>query len=202
MLLALDRMKSTRPKVSLHVRRYNAAQLPQALLTDPVMAGSQVIISTADRDFPAGLAEYASRNGKTAINVFDAKSDLYTQPGVMQLLPPSADFYASCADYLLADKGNSKYIFLAEDDADGETLSLILLERLIREGKRYETLPAYDDLVNYSYAPADSYVIVSDLSKRADLNKLATIMEKVIAANPAATFSVVGRPPGCSMAMG
>ncbi|MDE6242646.1 MAG: hypothetical protein K2M14_01395, partial [Muribaculaceae bacterium] len=111
-----------------------------------------------------------------------------------QVLPPSADFYASCTDFLMAAKGDSHFLYVADDDADGDCVSLLLLERLIRKGKSYETVPGYADIATYNFKPGQSYVIVSDLNKRAEISKLLADVEKIIDKNPAVEISVIGRP--------
>jgi len=195
-LLAIDRNKPQGYKLNLHVRCADPATLSiESLAADSVISTSSMIITTYDKDFPAPLGKFAATRGIKVINTFDAKSDLYlTSPDVVQLLTPSAEFYDACADYLLASKPDSKYIFMADDDADGECVSLILLERLIRDSRSYETVESYAALADYQFDPTQSYVIVSDLNKRSDISKFLNALERSIDNNPGARISVVGRP--------
>lgn len=195
-LLALDTFKSDGSRIKLHVRQADPASLSaDVLASDSALGASSLIIASYDKDFPASLSAYASEREKQVINVFDAKSDLYlSSAGVMQLLPPSADFYGSCVDFLMAGKPDSKYIFIAEDDPGDEAVSLLLLERLIREGRSYETLPSYDALREYSFVPSETYVVVSDLNRRSDISRLATDIAEAMESTPGVQISLVGRP--------
>ncbi len=195
-LLGLDTFKSEGGRVKLHVRQADTASLSaEALASDSVLDASSLIIALNEKDFPASLAAYASEHEKQVINVFDAKSDLYlSSAGMMQLLPPSADFYGSCVDFLMAGKPDSKYIFIAEDEPGDEAVSLILLERLIREGRSYETLPSYEALREYAFSPSETYVVVSDLNRRSDISRLATDISAAMESTPGVQISLVGRP--------
>lgn len=195
-LLGLDTFKDAGARIKLHVRQADPAALtPEALNADSVLAGSSLIVASYDKDFPSSLASYASEREKQVINVFDAKSDLYrSAPGLLQLLPPSADFYGACVDFLMAGKPDSKYLFVAEDEPGDEAVSFMLLERLIREGKRYETLPTYADLRDYPFSASDSYVVVSDLNKRSDISRLAGDLGAAQERVSGLQLSLVGRP--------
>ena len=195
-LLGLDTFKSDGGRVKLHVRQADPASLSaEALASDSVLGASSLIIALYEKDFPASLSAYASGHEKQVINVFDAKSDLYlSSAGMTQLLPPSADFYGSCVDFLVAGKPDSKYIFIAEDEPGDEAVSLILLERLIREGRSYETLPTYEALREYTFSPSETYVVVSDLNRRSDISRLATDISAAMESTPGVQISLVGRP--------
>lgn len=195
-LLALDRCRTQGKQVKLHVRRMAPEAITStSLATDSALAASRMILATYEKDLPAALATFADAGQKDLINVFDAKSELYkTSPSLLQVLTPSTLFYSSCVEFLIANKPDARYIFVAEDEPDGECVSLLLLERLIRESGNYETIPSYADLGEYRFDPSHSYVIVSDLNRRADINKFTGDMADILARNPAAHISVVGRP--------
>lgn len=193
-LLALKNNQPVNGKLNLAVRAIDAGD-SIAFANDSVIKSSRLVITTYDKDFPESFADYCEQTGKTLVNVFDAKSHLYEQyANMIQMLSPSQKFYEAGADFLLAAKPDAKYIFVAEDEVDGECISLILLERLIRNSGSYETIPTYAALNTYRFTPGQEYVIVSDITKKPNLVAFADNMGQLLAKQPGLNLSVVGRP--------
>ena len=90
-LLAIDELKKAPYKINFKIidgRVSTTAVLDQLEDFEP-----NLLLTTADKNFPAFLADYGNENHVEIVNVFDVKNDLFEDnPSVIQLLPPSSLF--------------------------------------------------------------------------------------------------------------
>ncbi|MDE7496462.1 MAG: LysM peptidoglycan-binding domain-containing protein, partial [Muribaculaceae bacterium] len=98
-LLAIDELKKAPYKINFKIidgRVSTTAVLDQLEDFEP-----NLLLTTADKNFPAFLADYGNENHVEIVNVFDVKNDLFEDnPSVIQLLPPSSLFNDEVGEYV------------------------------------------------------------------------------------------------------
>lgn len=118
-LVALYKFKEFPKKIDLKVLDGRIAT--NSLTNEIEEYEPTIIISTADKAFPAFLADYGNTNEVEIINVFDLKNDLYEDnTSLIQLLPPSFIYYEELANYIYENNRNRKLLTVgAEEEIDG-----------------------------------------------------------------------------------
>ncbi len=189
-LLALDQMKSSPVKIEFKVLDGRAST--QTVTDQLEEMEPNLIISTADKNFPAFLADFGNTNRVQVVNAFDVKNDLYTDNASMvQFLTPPAYFYEQMADYIAGNYGSRKFVYAgAPDSEDG--IAEMLSARL--ESARPDVVENIADLANYDFTGADTYVIYASPTKKEEVADLLRILEHAAESNPMVAFTVVGRP--------
>ena len=114
-LVGLDDFKTVPYKIDLTVMdgRISAVDLTAELENyDP-----NLIIATADRNFPLFLLDYGNTNEVGVVNVFDLKNTFYEDNvSVIQILPPSGYFNEHIAHQIYQDNYRRKLILIGEVD--------------------------------------------------------------------------------------
>ena len=118
-LMALDGLKDSPFKIRLKVidgRKSTTSVTDELDSFEP-----NLLIATADKNFPAFLADYGESNHLEIVNAFDVRNELYEDnPSIVQILPPSSLFNEQIAESLTEDYGNRELLMVGiEDENDG-----------------------------------------------------------------------------------
>lgn len=188
-LLAIEELKDSPYKINFKI-------IDGRKSTDAVSSAlddfePNLIVATADKNFPAFLADYGNTNHIEVVNVFDVKNELYEDNASMvQLLPPSSYFNQQLADRLYDAYGRRKLIVAGiPDPNDG------IAEILIPKFQDYDKteLPV-SGLSEFGMNEADSYLIYAYPGKKEEVADLLQAIENLKEKYPLATITVVGRP--------
>lgn len=187
-LVALDQLKKAPYKIDMKVidGRVSTTKVEESLDDfEP-----NLIVATADRAFPAFLADYGNTNHIEVVNVFDIRNELCDDnPSMVQLLPSSAYFNEQIASQIAADYGGRTVILAGFDGNDG--VGEILVDKL--KDAKVEKV-AVSALSDYSVSDDGSYLIYAYPTRKEEvadiLQSVANLKEKA----PMAEINVVGRP--------
>ncbi len=188
-LVALDRLKHEPYKINFKVidGRSSTSDIESSLDDfEP-----ELVISTADKSFPAFLADYGNTNKVEIINVFDVKSDLYTENASMvHFLTPSDYFNDQIADYIFKNFGDRKILLIGDEDAN-DGISESLLPKLDDANVRRMSAR---ELADFGFDALENYLVYAYPTKKEEavaiIDAVASGMEK----SPASSITLVGRP--------
>lgn len=188
-LMALDEMKNEPYKISLKV--IDGRSATHTLTSELDDFEPNIVVATADKTFPAFLADYGNTNGVEIINVFDVKNDLYEDnPSMVQLLPPSAFFNEQIADRIYSDnKGRRLLLVGVADENDGIAE---LLKQKFPESD--QTQLSVQSLADFTFDDSESYLLYSYASKREDAAEFVNVVVELKDNQPFADITTVGRP--------
>lgn len=188
-ILAIEEMKDAPYKINFKI-------IDGRKSTDAVSSAlddfePNLIVATADRNFPAFLADYGNTNHIEVINVFDVKNELYEDnPSMVQLLPPSSYFNQQMADRLYEEFADRKLIVVGMPDSnDG------IAESLLPKFQEYDRseIPV-SGLSEFSVSDSDSYLIYAYPNKKEEVGDLLQAVENLKEKHPFVSMIVVGRP--------
>ncbi len=155
---------------------------------------TDMIFATYDKEFPAELIAFGRDNDIDIINVFDAKSNgADDSHNFFQVLLPTATMNAKIADEVWEDMGKSTYIFI-DDSNDSESVNAALKKKIKASGSRYYDLNSVSALRDYKFADFESYVLVPDCSKKAEISEALSSIKNLREANSAANIRTLARP--------
>lgn len=178
MLLAVDGMKNTGIKIDLQT----LTEIP-----DSAMENIDIVFNTGDDGISEELAERIKNSKVELVNVFDVKSTRYVDnPSIIQLLPPSAIFNASVANYLLERFGSYDMVFIGRQDGDDAMADDI---KQAFKGK-FGTV-AFED---FKPVAGKRYLLYVSEQRKAEVEKALTAIATVAAENPEAEIVTIGRP--------
>lgn len=188
-LLALKQLGNPGYKVDLKIM---AANLPVEDVVDSLeLFNPQVVFTLSDKGAAEWLLSYGSRTGTEAINVFDAKSDVYTSsPSVIQLLTPSTYFNEMIAKAVSDKYGSRKLVTVTKGMNSDAMADAIAAAFPSGESKRIQL-----ENFNPSLLPsASELLVVADVTDKADVEKLLAGIAEAKTENPLLTVTVIGRP--------
>lgn len=149
------------------------------------------IISTADKDFPVYLVDYAAENYAKVLNPFDLKSDLYlTKPSMVQLMPPTSDFNASAMRFIENNFGDRKFIYVVgenEEDLLGSDLS-----GRIDTSRMLQLTP--EEAKDYPFYETEKYIVYIGATKRNEVSSILDIINNAKSESPFTEIAVIGKP--------
>lgn len=187
-LTALSRFEKSPYKIEMKVLdgRISTSDLSNELdLFEP-----NLIITTADKAFPAFLADYGNTNNVQIVNAFDLKNDLYEDnPSIIQILPPTSVFSDRVSSEIYKKNNNRKFITIGEkEENDGIVEELI---NLYNNGEE-ENL-SYEELSVWNPDVFDSLIIYSYAHSKEDVKAFMEVMDTFKGNNPGLDYKVVGR---------
>lgn len=147
------------------------------------------IVSTADRTFPAFLADYGNTNNVQILNVFDLKNDLYEDnASLIQLLPPSSLFNDRLANQIFQDNKKRKLLGVGQpEENDGLGNDLFSLFQGNGESISLEEFGSLEpDLM-------ESYLFYSHATKKEEIADFLTNVDNLVENNPGLDFRIIGR---------
>lgn len=148
-----------------------------------------LIISTADKAFPAFLADYGNENNAAIINAFDLKNDLYEDnSSLVQLLLPTSYFSEHISDYIFSNNEGKKLLLIGDldsTDAIGKELAKHFGENtVIVEPEKFKDFKA---------DPEDYWLIYPNVIQKDEVTDFFKKLESLKKANPKTDISIIGR---------
>lgn len=188
-LLAIDKLKRSPYKIKFKV--IDGRSSTNAVIEALDDFSPQLLLTTADRNFPAFLADYGNENHVEIVNVFDVKNELYEDnPSMIQLLPPSNLFNDEIGEYVSSNFGNYTLVLVGdkdENDAISESVRSAFDGNVVIELKANE-------LSDFDFSDGGNYLLYSYAQKRDDvlpvLNAVSSAKEKA----PYSSITLMGRP--------
>lgn len=147
------------------------------------------IVSTADKAFPAFLADYGNTNEIKVINVFDLKNDLYQEnASIIQILPPSFVFNEKIASQIYKDNQRRKFLAIGEKD-ENDGIGMVLLE-LFEENGNLISLEEFGSLEPDVMEPL---LLYSFATRKEEVGDFLNNVENLNEVNPGLDTRIVGR---------
>ena len=194
-LLAVDKLKRSPYKINFRIIDGRAST--NSVIESLDEFEPHLLLTTADRNFPAFLADYGNENKVEIINVFDVKNELYEDnPSMIQLLPPSTLFNDEVADYVGRKFDGYTLVTIGEKDASdaiGEAVADLF------EGSPVIRLSA-SDLPDFDFSDGSNYLIYSYAQKRDDILPVVNAVAAARESYPVASISLMGRPSWITLA--
>ena len=188
MLVALKELGNRDFKINLKV--FDGRSAPGQVELELEDFSPHIVFATADKAFPAFLADYGNTNEVEIVNVFDVRNDLYEDnPSMVQLLPSSGLFNENVAEYILNNFRSDKIIFLGERDENDGLADLLLsgfpaeniIEISLSDFSEFTPESGYDYLV-YSYG-----------GKKEEIADILQTLDNIRESAPELETSLMGR---------
>lgn len=149
------------------------------------------VISTADRAFPAFLADYGNTNDVTIINAFDVRNDLYEDnTSMVQMLPGSEMFNQIIAENLVKDYKDYNLIIVGGAE-ENEGLGTYLSDGMGKDNSTFLSLSEFGEFVP---DPDKKYMIYATESKKDDVKGFFKNLLKIQGENQDFEYKIIGRP--------
>lgn len=155
-----------------------------------------VLLATADKTFPAFLADYGETNHLEIVNVFDVRNDLYEDnPSMVQLLVPSQIFNEQAASRLASDLDGREWLMVGPDDSN-DGIATLLEEKI--DDARLKRI-SHNSLAELPLKEDGRYAVYGFTQKKDELTDLLHTVGALREKYPLADFTVVGRPSWVTM---
>ena len=188
-LLALDNIRNSGIKVDLKV--IDGSHNPEGALDELAGFRPTLMISSAEKDMPLWLGEFARDNHVNLVNTLDVYNEDYLDnPYIVQLITPPAMFNTSIATWVKDNYPGYTLVFTGEEDAN-DAMAKSLQEVWDPMSVRSRTL---DDLRNKPLAQNGKYLIYSYPTAKNDVSEFLGVVAEATAKEPLAEVKVIGRP--------
>lgn len=188
-LVALSEMKNVPYKINFKVidgRSATSSVIDELESFDP-----NLIVSTADKAFPAFLADYGNTNSIEVVNVFDVKNDLYEDnPSMVQLLPPSSFFNEQMADRIADDYSHCELLLVGVSD-ENDGIAELLAPKF--EGNGVIKM-SVSSLAEYTPSDSGAYLVYAFPQKKEEVADVMQAVSNIRERSPFCEITVVGRP--------
>ncbi len=194
MLMALDEMKNGPVKINFKiVDGRGSRETVTGTLED---FNPTLIIATADKAFPAFLADYGETNSVEIVNAFDVRNDLYEEnPSIIQVLTPSSFFNEQSASRIAEDFKGAKIFFTGVKD-ENDAIADLLEEKFPASDVRHLSTGSLEE---QNFNNEDTYLIYATGQKKDEVNELLSTINRIKENNPAVSISIIGRPNWITM---
>lgn len=193
MLIALSEFKEVPYKINLKV--LDGGVSTSELISTLDDFEPTLIFSTADKTFPLFLADYGNSNNVGIVNVFDLKTDLYSEnPSIIQVLPPSSYFNEKVANEIHKKNQLRKLLIVGEPDPN-DGIAQILTQLY---GNGMETL-SLEDFGALEPDLMESVLIYSFANKKEEVWDFINNVDNLADNYPGYDFHVVGRQSWIAM---
>lgn len=186
-LLALNDYKEAPYKVQIKIDRASDETLALASLND---FKPNLVISTADKNFPEWLGDYGRHSSTEIVNVFDVRNEQYLEnPLMLNVLTPTNFFNESTADAIAERFSGRTLIIVGENDTQ-DTLGPLV--KSLMPGATLEL--SAEEMSSLPLDDSGSYLIYAMPTAQGEVEK---VLDAVIAArsnSPIAEVAVIGRP--------
>lgn len=188
-LFALDEMKNSPFSINFKIiDGRGSAETVTAALDE---FEPKLLIATADKAFPAFLADYGETNHLEVVNVFDVKNDLYEDnPSMVQILTPSSLFNEQVAESIVSDYGDRELLMVGPEDENDAIADLIVKKFPENRVKNLSV----SSLANYNITDEGSYLVYAYPQKKDEVNEILATVSAIKENNPVADIVIVGRP--------
>lgn len=188
-ITAVDKYKNAGFEIDLNIIKGDRPE--RDVVSELDEFGPGILISTADKDFPVYLTEYAADHNAVLLNPFDVKSDAYAANSqVVQLMPPSAEFNDAVARYITDTFADRKIVVVGTSE-DDEALSNMFGGKVDSSHILNLTL---DELRDYPFYETERYVVYALQTKKGNVSSLLDIVASAKQESPLTEICVVGRP--------
>lgn len=160
-----------------------------------------LIVTTADKDLPKYIAEYARENSKHIVNAFDVKDESYIDnASVIQYLAPTSYFNDEVASYL-TDKYAGYTLMVAGKMEGSDTMGESILKAYINKNEAMPQEVLIEELADMTLPEEDGrYLIYATPAGKEDVKSLLDKITSLRDRNPLADIRIVGRPSWITMA--
>lgn len=194
-LTALDGMKDTPFKIDFKV--VDGRGNSEKILTTLRDFNPNLVVATADKSFPAFLAEYGNANHVEIVNVFDIKSELSEEnPSLVQLLPSSAYFNQQMGEHLAEEYGKRTVVMVGSKDANDGIADAFLAN--LPNVKPLST--TVSNLTNFNVTSDGQYLFYCYTTNKDGIADILQAVENIHEREPFADIVVVGRPNWVTLA--
>lgn len=188
MLMALEDMKDAPYKIVFKVIDGSASTENVTKALDNFEPN--LLVGTADKSFPAFLANYGENNRIEVINAFDVRNELFEDnPSMVQILPSPSFFNEQVADRIVSDYDRTQLIFVGTPDPNDAIAEIIKEKFPANKVKKVST----HNLGDYDFADNGSYLLYAYPQKRDEVKAILDVVDH-IKSNSAADITIVGRP--------
>ncbi len=188
-LMALETKKRAPYKINLKV--IDGTESTQSVTGKLDSFEPNILLATADKAFPAFLADYGETNHIEIVNAFDVKNELYEDnPSMVQVLPPSALFNEQVAEQLADDYKGREILMVGVKD-DNDAIADLLLEKM--QGATVKKL-SVNSLADYAFTDNGSYLIYAYPQKKEEVKEILNAVGKGREKSQYCDITVVGRP--------
>ena len=150
-----------------------------------------LIVVTADKDYPDYMADYADGSHAVVVNPFDLKNDAFRRNSSMvQLMPPSDMFNESVVKYISSHFPDRKIVVVGEASEDDMVATMLASEV---DASRMLMLTS-DELADYPFYETEKYLVYATPSKKSEVNALLDVVYEARQNSPLTEIAVVGRP--------
>lgn len=187
-LLALKQLGDPGFKVNFKVAE--AAAEPESLVSEINDFNPQLVLNLSDKGAAEWMVNLGAETGAETLNVFDARSDVYTStPSLIQLLTPSSYFYDTVSQ-VLADRYRGIRLLTVSKGGDEDPLT-DAIEAAFSSSIGSHVLI---DNLNPSLIPSGDILVIADLSDRKDVEQLFSQLAAAREENPLLNATIVGKP--------
>lgn len=192
-LLSLDEMKELPYKVNVKVIDGSNSTADVTETLDGFKP--HLVIATADKSFPAFLADYGETNDVEIINAFDVKNDLYEEnPSMIQLLPSSSYFNEAIIELIMGKYNDREMVIVGDENGDA---ILEILKEKYDSGKVIKMSVA--DLSDYTFDDNKRYLIYASGQKREEVHTVLNAVKDIRERAPFSDITILGRPSWVTM---
>ena len=187
LLLGLKEFKTYPKKIDLKIidGRNSTVDL-EATLDD---YEPSMIISSADKAFPAFLADYGNTNRVEIINVFDLKNGLYEDnKSIIQMLLPSSIYSQKIANKIYRDNKDRYLIYIGTPEAN-EAVGIDLLKFFEDETE----IISLEEFGSYNPLQNRPLLIYSSAIKKEEIADFMQALDNISEIYPETDLVIVGR---------
>lgn len=189
LLMAIDEMKKSPYRICLKLIDGRGAA--QSVMDTLDLYEPNIILATADKNFPAFLADYGDENNIEVVNVFDVKSILYyDNASIVQLLLPSSYFNEQIADFIAGEYAGCKMITTGTKDSN-DGIAEILLPKMNADDAPNVNV---SDLSDLTLNETDRYLLYAYPNKKEEIADILLAVENLKERYPMLSLTVIGRP--------
>lgn len=194
MLMALDELKNGPVKINFKIVDGRGSRETVTSTLDDF--NPTVLIATADKAFPAFLADYGEQNSIEIVNAFDVRNDLYEDnPSMIQVLTPSTFFNEQTSSRIADDFKGAKLLFVGVKD-ENDAIADLLVEKFPSSDVRQISVNSLED---QNFNNEESYLIYATGQKKDEVNEILSAVNQIRETSPTATITVIGRPSWITM---
>ncbi|MBD5356033.1 MAG: LysM peptidoglycan-binding domain-containing protein [Bacteroides sp.] len=187
-LIALEGMKDSPYKINFKI--IDGRGSTESVINNLDDFEPNLIVATADKAFPAFLADYGNTNNVEIVNVFDVKNELYEDnPSMVQLLPSSAYFNEQIADRIYEEYGDRELILVGRAD-ENDGIAELLIPKFDSSKVKKVSLSALSD---YTVTDNGSYLIYAYPSKKEEVSDVMRGVVNLKENAVVAPINVIGR---------
>ena len=197
-ILAVDQLKTASFPTRLTI--IDGSQPENEVIESLEGFNPRLIITTADKDLPSYIAEYAKENEAHVVNSFDVKDEAYlTNSAMIQYLAPTSYFNEEVADWIADKYAGYRLIIGGKMDGADTMGESIIRAWVAAEGEMPEEVVT-DEIATMTLPEEDGrYLIYATPAGKEDVRSLLEKIERLRETNPLADIRVVGRPSWITM---